>query len=448
MNNIKKVGLRNKINVQPRRYALSDLVSESYKVLYECESGSNLYKLTESHIDNLRKNPENLSALSKDLCILKGLVSLGESALIKDSDLTSDVPAFTNDMKLNQKKLDTDRDVEQMDDADVINEEEDIIPDEEDDIVEEEDIVSDEEDDIVEEDEFIEPEEDVIEEEEDCDDEITNDELVELKKHLKEMRRARRMKEAKKPKAVKESRSWKAEKSSMSVALKHFRESSTNKAFYNTFSKMSPRLKDSKPLTIQESLLLYKASNSAMTQLAIELERNPEFIYTFRECTSILSEDTKSLLECIKKHKAPSRSLVESLRAFSDILLESEEEPEDYEDYEEEEVTESEEIPTEPQEPEAEESIYEEDEIEDEIPADDELEEEEELSDEVPVEDEIPAEDELEEEEELPVEDEIPAEEVPTEDELEEDDDTEITDEEAEALKKKLDEIRKRKARR
>ena len=432
MNNIKKVGLRNKLNVQPRRYALSELISESYNLLYDCKSGSKLYKLTESHIQNLRQNPEDLSSLSKDLCILKGLVSLGESALIKDSDLTSDVPAFTNDMKLSQKSLDKDRDVEQMDDPDVINEEEDI-PDEED--IEEDDIITPEEEEF-EEDENI----DVPAEEEE--DEITNDELVELKKHLKEMRRAKKMREAKKAKAVKESRSWKSEKSSMSVALKHFRESSTNKAFYNTFSKMSPRLKDSKPLTLQESLLLYKASNSAMTQLAIELERNPEFIYTFRECTAILSQDTKSLLECIKSHKAPHKSLVESLRTFSDILLESEEEPEDYEDYEEEEVTESEEIPEEPTEPEAEESIYE----EEEVPVEDEIEEEEEIIDEVPAEEEVEEdcdipEDEIEEEEEI-------IDEVPAEDDvdLEEEDDTEITDEEAEALKKKLDEIRKRKA--
>lgn len=460
MKNIQKVGTRNQLKFDAvHRYNLSDMISESYKLLFDCEVDSKLYKLVECHINNVRENPEKLDSLSRDLSVLKGLRKLGESAVIKESDIPQDTEEFTDDMGMSQKNLGSDSDVEEMDNADVINEDEELEVSDEEEIIEEneeeeEDLLEDEvaEEETMEESDEEEVPAEEIEEDENQDD-LTQEELQELKKHLKEMRRARKVSEAKQVKAVKESRTWAAEKSSMKAALKHFSESSKNKAFYRTFSKMSGRLNSKNPLTLAESILLYKAANSAMTQLTVELEHNPGFIYTFKECTDILSKDTTSLLECIRGHKTPSHSLVESLRHFSQILLESEEENFD-DEYEEtpveeqeeivdteEEITETEETeeiesPVEEQEEISDEEVVEESEDE-EVLDPEEVEESEEISDEES--------EEITEESDEITSEEISGEEIEAPSEDLEEDDSEITDEEAEELRKKLEEIRQNK---
>ena len=89
---------------------------------------------------------------------------------------------------------------------------------------------------------------------------------------------------------------------------------------------MHESLKEGKALTRQESIDLYKASNSALTQLSIELEHNPDFLDTFKESVSLLSKDVSSLLESLTRGKAPSKATMKSLSKFSEALLcESEE---------------------------------------------------------------------------------------------------------------------------
>ena len=461
MNTMQKIAKRNNIQAVSKRCTISEMISESYKVLYECEVGTPLYRLAENHISNVKSNFEDMPTLTKDLSVLRGLVALGESAKVYESDIIpEDTQDFADEMKLNKKNLGNDEDVEELDDADVINEEEEVDLGDVDEL-DDRDVINEEDSDLEDEEIIEEDEEEVIEEdeeEESEDDQITPEELNELKKHLREIRKARRVKESKKVRRapVRESRNWCDEATAMRAALKHFRESSTNKAFYNTFSKMNGRLGQKKPLTLQESILLYKATNSAMTQLAVELEHNPEFIYTFRECTSILSEDTKKLLECIRKHESPSASLVKSLRTFSNILLESDDLKDEYED-EETLINEDDAEPIVAPEEELEED---EESVED-IPAEEDIVEESEEEEIIEEEDEIPEEEEevLEEEDEESVEDEELLEEddeeeespivAPEEEEAEitEDDvdpemDAEISDEEAELLKQKLEEIR------
>lgn len=287
MKTIEKLAERNNVKVHGRRYTLSKLISESYKTLYNCEVNSPMYKLTESLIESIQENPSDIDNHSKDLETLKAIQEMGDEA-----DFDMEEPK-------EEEELPTPEDLDEE--------------------AEEEEIVSPEV--PVEEEEEIEVAPEVPAED---DPSISPEELDELRKHLKEMRRARMVKESKTSKRVKES-SWSNELSTMSAALKSFRESSNKKAFYKSLSKLEPRLqKDSAPLSIQESIALYKSTNSAMTHLAVELEHNPGFIYTFRECSAILVRDNESLLECISSRKSPSKKLVESFRNFASILLESE----------------------------------------------------------------------------------------------------------------------------
>ena len=103
--------------------------------------------------------------------------------------------------------------------------------------------------------------------------------------------------------------------------LKNFKTLSKDKAFMKTFKKLDKKLHEGTALTRQESINLYKAANSAMTQLTIELEKNPEFLETFRESTAILSNDVNSLLESMQRGKAPSKATMKSLAKFSEALL-------------------------------------------------------------------------------------------------------------------------------
>lgn len=434
MNNIKRVGNRNGVRVTARRYNLSQIISESYRTLYECELNSPLYRLAESHIENVKRNPQALSKLSRDLDTLKGLVKLGESAIIRESDIPEEEDFIEEsddfedeileeedieDEELeevdfsDEEDLEEDADLEVEKDKDVINEDSDLETEEDRDVIDEDADLEVEED------------EDVINEE----DEITPEELDELKRHLKEMRSARRR--------VKESATskWSTEKASMRVALKNFCESSNKKAFFKSFIKLQESLNSGREMTLQESILLYKASNSAMTHLTVELEHNPGFIYTFRECTKILAADNAKLLESICQQKSPSKSLTESYRAFSHILLESD----DVEDDPDDELVEEEEEILSPEEEEVKESEDSAEEDEEVLEEEDDIEDESENEIPLEEEEEDPAEEDVLEEEEDPVEDVV-------DDELNEEEteelDPEITDEEAEELKKKLAEMR------
>lgn len=110
--------------------------------------------------------------------------------------------------------------------------------------------------------------------------------------------------------------------------LSEFSKKSSSKAFYKTFKKLNGKLHEGVALTRQETIDLYKAANSAMTQMSIELEHNPEFLETFRESTSILSSDVARLLESLSKGKAPSKKNMKSLAKFSESLLCEEDHPE------------------------------------------------------------------------------------------------------------------------
>lgn len=287
MTNLKEIAKRNGIAVRSRRYNLASLISESYQTLYKFKVDSPLYKMTEKLIEGIQEDPENIEAHSEDLETLKSLQSMGEEADVTEKDL--------EDFVEEEEELEEPPFVEEENEEEVPVEE---IPDEDEEVV--------------------------LNEEEPMEDEITPEELAELRNHLTEMRKTRKMHES----------SWNSERSNMSSALKNFRESSTKKAFYKSLGRLAPRLQSgSAPLTMQESISLYKSTNSAMTHLAVELEHNPGFIYTFRECTNILKNDNNALLECISNNKTPNKSLVESFRSFASILLESEEVPdEDYDD--------------------------------------------------------------------------------------------------------------------
>lgn len=405
-----------------RRYSLPQLISESYNLLYNCEIDSPLYKLTMSHIENVNDHPTKIEEHSENLCYLKSFARLGESLILEDEEAGTTPDATLKDEGPKAELS------EEEDENLLENEEEN-----------EEDYEDLEETDEEEEESLISPEE-----------------LQELKSHLKAYRRRKREsaeieKEGKeKEDTLEESTSWASEKSAMIPALKNFRAISSNKAFYKSINKLAPRLVNKKnPLTMSESITLYKATNSALTHLAVELEHNPGFIYTFKECTNLLAADTKALLECIRNNKVPDMKLQESFRQFASVLLENEE-FEDDEDavFDDESVEEcdssnmdkkiikeeeDEEIPPEDVETPEEETLEEE-----------ENSEEEEIPEEVPAEEPVK---ENEEEEEIPADVETPEEsENQEEDSIEEEEDSEdITDEEAEELRKKLMEMRSKK---
>ena len=73
--------------VAVRRYSLADLISESYKLLYKTESGTNLRKIAESVIDDVKNNPREIDELSREVGIVKELIALTESGKITDQDL-------------------------------------------------------------------------------------------------------------------------------------------------------------------------------------------------------------------------------------------------------------------------------------------------------------------------------------------------------------------------
>ena len=120
----------------------------------------------------------------------------------------------------------------------------------------------------------------------------------------------------------------KSEKTYESLNLSEFSKKSANKAFVKTFKKLDSKLHEGTALTRQESIQLYKATNSAMTHLSVELEHNPGFLSTFKESVTLLSEDVEKLLLSLKEGKAPSKANMKSLAKFSEAILREDEEEE------------------------------------------------------------------------------------------------------------------------
>lgn len=414
--------------VSVRRYSLPEIISESYKVLYHCEDNSNMKKLAESHLNDLRTNSVDIETLSRRLSVLKELIKLTESGELKDEDLvdkkshdtvepnkdrvmirkeecnesnTGALGAKVGDTIIDTKTgkegkvqkvgtsgnysiLNVDfgdgrlRRINPMDDAQTTGR--------------------------------YSLKKESIKESDDAD--LTDEELEELAKHLETIRKERKnapkqdiqedatskrrgikcsMKDSKKPeKEINEAAksyvaqygvdiltddnqadiqykieyalskaglkvlgvqstdaSWSTEEYEkligMSIndilgeskkekiddcnestsyrGLKNFKKQSESKAFYKTFKKMHESLKEGKALTRQESIDLYKAANSALTQMSIELEHNPEFLKTFNESSTLLSADVNSLRESLARGKAPSKKTMKSLAKFSESLL-------------------------------------------------------------------------------------------------------------------------------
>lgn len=426
-------------NTSFRRYNLSEIISESYKMIYNAKAGSNLQKLAEAHLEDVRNNPSDVDRLSRQLCNLKYLSSMVESRKMKDTELL--VPEEKYSKVVPDKKKD-----EELEES-----------------VHDEDVEETEDEDILE------------------DSNLTDEEVEELTKHLSEIRK-KKVAECDATKKVKESKGRRLQRSTEcstpkkltksyeSLNLSEFNKKSAGKAFVKTFKKLDKQLHEGTALTRQDSISLYKAANSAMTHLSVELEHNPDFLPTFKESVQLLSVDVNKVLGSLMEGKGPSKNTMKSLAKFSEALLREDEEEEDLPDIEdeEEEIIDSEEVDefdqeyadarvelhkelvdeySETEDPEILDKIQQDAEevvslpgITDEQAAevmndlpdsDAEMGDEEDISD---VEGEELSDPEVDEEPE-----------VPEEDDIEETDDSDITDEELEALKKHLTEMRKAK---
>jgi hypothetical protein len=121
-------------------------------------------------------------------------------------------------------------------------------------------------------------------------------------------------------------KAWKQNGGKMKKALGKFRKSSKGKAFYKSLGKFNAKMNDSTEMTLEESVQLFKAGNSALTHLAVELEHNPDFQEVFSEAASILSQDLNALLESIIAQEIPETALLESFSDFHSILTDEDEE--------------------------------------------------------------------------------------------------------------------------
>lgn len=429
-------------NLSIRRYNLSDMISESYKALYSCEEDTNLQKIVESHLDDVRNNPTDIDRLSKQLCTIKELIRMTESGKLNDEDL---VPKKSYDTVAPKKERALGLEESYTEDESVSLDEKDLTEDAEETnryywgdwqhergsscrvkfyssgidltnqiigVVYEEtpeqpyygaeiyddstaSTIEDRADDSYHfdtekeamewvEEWFSSNEIDKSKELDESEDaELTDEEVDELTKHLEEIRKNKKMKECDAPKKsveestkprklkraneaapvwsryhivnpdgetidsytdrkdaedwvnqlykdgdykrgdlkVVDSQAKNESKSYESLNLSEFSKKSSSKAFMKTFKKMQDKLKEGTALTRQESIALYKAANSAMTQLSVELEHNPDFLDTFKESVSLLSVDVNKLLGSLKEGKAPSKKTMKSLAKFTESLL-------------------------------------------------------------------------------------------------------------------------------
>ena len=253
------------------RKPISDIISESYELLYQCEN-QKIRKLIEAHIENIRETPKELTALSNNLYTLKKLV---ENEGITDPRVG--VEGGTD--------LDIDAEMKQVTDI-----------------------------------EAKEPEEHETETRE----EKTKTALATSITN-----------------PVKESKKLHVSKSQ----LKKFSENSKGKVFLKNLKK-SMLNENSTVFNLDESVSLYKASNSMMTQLAIELEHNHAFMETFSVLSKVLGTTLTSLCESIRSSKPIPSKVRESLSRFSKALTEDDE-IDDFIDWVDDEYTSDEEEPSE-----------------------------------------------------------------------------------------------------
>lgn len=243
MLNLNKVRKQFGIRSVAQRKPLSDIIGESYELMYECKK-PNLRKLIESHIEDINQNPTQLTALNDNLFTLKSLV---ENEGLDDTRIEVETATEVN------------LDPEMKEITDLKDEE---------------------------------PEEAETE---------TREEKTE--------------------KAIEVS------DSPLSEQFKRFAENSKSKLFVKNLGKSLGKMTESKKsFNLQESIDLYKASNSMMTQMAIELEHNEAFRSTFNSCTRVLGEAVKNVLDSIREGKAIDEHATTVLKRFSSALREDSDE--------------------------------------------------------------------------------------------------------------------------
>lgn len=232
------------------RKPISDIISESYELLYQCEN-QKIRKLIEAHIENIRETPKELTALANNLYTLQRLV---ENDGITDPRV--EVKGDTD--------LDIDTEMKQ----------------------------------------------------------VTDIEAEEPEEHETETREQKTDTaiETSTTNPMEESKKLHADKSQ----FKKFSENSKGKVFLKNLKKST--LKESSTVfNLDESVSLYKASNSMMTQLAIELEHNHAFMETFSVLSKVLGTTLTSLCESIRSSKPIPTKVRESLSRFSKALTEDDE---------------------------------------------------------------------------------------------------------------------------
>lgn len=253
------------------RKPISDIISESYELLYQCEN-QKIRTLIEAHIENIRETPKELTALANNLYTLQKLV---ENDGITDPRV--EVKGDTD--------LDIDTEMKQ----------------------------------------------------------VTDIEAKEPEEHETETREKKTETaiETSTTNPVEESKKLRADKSQ----FKKFSENSKGKVFLKNLKK-STLNESSTVFNLDESVSLYKASNSMMTQLAIELEHNHAFMETFSVLSKVLGTTLTSLCESIRSSEPIPTKVRESLSRFSKALTEDDE-IDDFIDWVDDEYPSDEEEPSE-----------------------------------------------------------------------------------------------------
>lgn len=397
MNNLKKVVAKYRRKVSPRRYTLSELLSENYKLRYTINEKSNLYPLVEESIEDVRQNPRDISRLSEQLTVLKYLQSLEDldepkrgvkvedtifgnmnsKDLVNKEDIDTvepnknralritPVPVKVSESKtrLSQRKASRSKFMRGKIKESANPDPQDVLTDEElDELMKHLESMRKSGKPIKEEDEILDPVEDVAatEESEESDepeasvhligvdilaDGITpvDTEMVEetIKDVLSNAGVAVVGVETETIVSVPEYEEATdtviddscitkkdvddhTDEDYMYEGLSDFSKKSSSKAFYKTFKKMRESLSTGSTLTRKETFDLYKAANSAMTQLGIELEHNPSFMKKFKESVDHLSVDVSNVLKSICSNRAPSKRTMKSLSRFAESLIREE----------------------------------------------------------------------------------------------------------------------------
>ena len=233
MLNLNKLCESKSIKVDPIRRNLSQIISDSYTLMYETTS-QNMRSLIESHIKDIRDNPKDIDRLSLNLRIL-------------ETANNNHVVISKNDLKL-------------------------------------------------------------------CEDEELDDPRLETGEATVDPMTAVDPKENEEP----ENDAPKADPDE----IVRFAENSKGKTFQKALSKVSTLNESTKKFNLVESIQMYKAANSAMTQMAIEYEHNPSFKETFNVLTTVMGRTTRSLLESIYSGKPVSEKVTETLQKYAKVLCE------------------------------------------------------------------------------------------------------------------------------